>query len=90
MEPSKACPSEFDSDGYPILTKISDTEYGWGEYRFIRNGQGRFDEYHKGEFIIGGSVGYSDLESIQQRIHDVRASIARHDAWGKSEMVEYQ
>lgn len=71
----------FDDEGYPILTELSKDELVWGGYRFVRNGHGRFDEYKGGELIIGGSVGFPDRESIEQRFHDCRSMMERHEAW---------
>lgn len=71
----------FDESGYPILTEVSRDGYTWGGYRFVRNRYGKFDEYCNGELIIGGSVGYPDKASIEQRFHDFYAMLERHGQW---------
>lgn len=71
----------FDESGYPILTEVSRDEYTWGGYRFVRNRYGKFDEYCNGELIIGGSVGYPDKASIEQRFHDFCEMLRRHGQW---------
>ena len=71
----------FDESGYPILTEVNKDSFIWGRYRFVRNRYGKFDEYCNGELIIGGSVGYPDKASIEQRFHDFYAMLKRHGQW---------